>query len=225
MSADYREHSSAEAPFAAETPHPVANGRRETGVSASGVLLAFLGAAGMTAGVTVLYRAMRVIMQTEGGFVATGGPYEIAHPAPGWVWLIPLSIMAAVGFTLLHAVASYRGWGVNLMVFLWTGLFVSLGWNFLELGWRSPHTGAVEWGWLVPGVVFWVMGLAPLGLLTKTLRAFHAALIGRQANPDVLTAWRLPAISGTRRAYVFAQILGVAAGVAGGLALFGAIAG
>ena len=41
---------------------------------------------------TLLYQGMRAIMYL-GGFVASGGPYAIAHPAPGWVWIVPVSII------------------------------------------------------------------------------------------------------------------------------------
>jgi hypothetical protein len=41
---------------------------------------------------------------------------------------------------------------------LWPGLFLSLGWNFFEYGIRA---GGVA-GWLVPGVLFVLMGGVPL---------------------------------------------------------------
>ena len=59
----------------------------------------------------VLYQGMAEIMTTQGGFVASGGPYEIAHPAPGWGWLVPVSILALFAFGGLSLWASMRGWG------------------------------------------------------------------------------------------------------------------
>jgi len=44
---------------------------------------------------TVIYRAMRGIMDL-GGYVASGGPYEIAHPAPNWIWVFPVFINVMV---------------------------------------------------------------------------------------------------------------------------------
>ena len=41
---------------------------------------------------TLLFFGMRAIMEL-GGFVAVGGPYEVAHPAPDWVWVLPVSIV------------------------------------------------------------------------------------------------------------------------------------
>lgn len=51
----------------------------------SPALLAATAAAafGMALCLTVLFLGMRTVMITEGGFVAVGGPYVIAHPAPG----------------------------------------------------------------------------------------------------------------------------------------------
>ena len=40
--------------------------------------------------VTCLYQGMRPIMRL-GGMVASGGPYAITHPAPSWVWILPVS--------------------------------------------------------------------------------------------------------------------------------------
>jgi hypothetical protein len=52
----------------------------------------------------------------------------------------------------------------GLVALAWPALFISLGWNFLEFGlWPGDNSG-VAWGWLIPGVIFEVMGIAPLVL-------------------------------------------------------------
>ena len=48
--------------------------------------------AGVAFAISLLYQAMRPIMRL-GGFVASGGPYAIEHPAPSWVWIMPVSIL------------------------------------------------------------------------------------------------------------------------------------
>jgi hypothetical protein len=46
----------------------------------------------------------------------------------------------------------------GLAALAWPALFLSLGWNFLEYGIAPPGSGGIVWGWLIPGVVFVVMG-------------------------------------------------------------------
>ncbi len=194
-------------------------------LSPAGILASVAGAAGLAVAMTLLYRTMAVIMETEGGFVATGGPYEIAHPAPDWAWLVPISILSLFAFGGLSLWASMRGWGLNPIAYAWSALFLSLGWNFLRLGLIDPPEGqGAAWGWIVSGVAFWLMGLGPaLGPVWRHIAAL-------KYGPDALTAgvrtgpFGLPIVK-TSPPYVVAQVIAVAAGIAGGLALFGAIAG
>ncbi len=55
------------------------------------------------------------------------------------------------------------------MPLAWPGLFLSLGWNFLEFAFAPPG-GGFAWGWLICGVVFVLMGGLPLLLAFKPLR-------------------------------------------------------
>ena len=55
------------------------------------------------------------------------------------------------------------------MPLAWPGLFLSLGWNFLEFSFAPPG-GGFAWGWLVCGVVFVLMGGLPLLLAFKSVR-------------------------------------------------------
>lgn len=50
---------------------------------------------------------MRGVMR-PGGMVARGGFYAIAHPAPGWIWIIPVSILVSLIFVGLNIYASAR---------------------------------------------------------------------------------------------------------------------
>ncbi len=198
---------------------------RDSRVSVFGLAAATAISAGLAGCIALLYLGMAAIMETEGGFVATGGPYEIAHPAPDWVWLLPLSIMTMFVFGGLSVWASVRGWGIGLIVFAWMGLFLALGWNFLRLGLIDPPENLQgAWGWILSGVVFWVMGLAPALGLIRAVRDGWRAVRERQAlrGPGM---FGLPDGGGTTPVYLVAQLLGVAGGIAGAAALFAALTG
>lgn len=118
--------------------------------------------------ISTLYHAMRPIMLL-GGMVASGGPYAIAHPAPSWVWVLPLSIIVGMICFFLNLFSGPDNDGVNIMPLAWPGLFLSLGWNFMEFTFNPPG-GGLAWGWLICGVMFAVMGGLPLLLAFKPLR-------------------------------------------------------
>lgn len=117
--------------------------------------------------ITCLYHGMRGIMRL-GGIVASGGPYAIAHPAPPWVWVMPLSIVLGMICFFLNLFTGPDGDGINLMVLAWPGLFLSLGWNFMEFTFNPPG-GGLALGWLICGVLFVLMGGLPLLLAFKTM--------------------------------------------------------
>jgi hypothetical protein len=117
--------------------------------------------------ITCLYHGMRGVMRL-GGMVASGGPYAIEHPAPSWVWVMPLAIVVGMACFFLNLFSSDED-GVNLMPLAWPALFLSLGWNFLEFAFAPPG-GGFAWGWLVCGVVFVLMGGLPLLMAFKSLR-------------------------------------------------------
>jgi hypothetical protein len=118
--------------------------------------------------ITCLYHGMRGILRL-GGMVASGGPYAIEHPAPSWVWVMPLSIIIGMICFFLNLFTGPDDDGVNLMALAWPGVFLPLGWNFLEFTF-SPPGGGLAWGWLVCGVCFVLMGGLPLLLAFKTVR-------------------------------------------------------
>ena len=117
--------------------------------------------------ISLLYQAMRPIMRL-GGMVASGGPYAIEHPAPGWVWVMPLAVISGMICFFLNLFSSSEE-GVNLMPLAWPALFLSLGWNFLEFAFAPPG-GGFAWGWLVCGVVFALMGGLPLLMAIRSMR-------------------------------------------------------
>lgn len=175
----------------------------------------------VSACIAVLFMGMRGVMDL-GGWVASGGPYEIASPAPDWVWIVPVSIVAGVAFGGLNA-AAWRAGGFTLLPFIWTALFFSLGWNFLEYEFRPPEGDGPVWGWVVCGVVFWIMAL-------PALPSFYGGkyLFGRlgvtAAFQPLNAATGAPKRAPHRIGYLVMNVVAIAAGVPAGLYLFRAIA-
>ena len=108
---------------------------------------------------------MRAVMDV-GGACADGGPYVSAQSCPdGSTPALLLGIFGLFLFGGIGAVYGSRLGGIwaAAPLFAWSGLFLSLGWNFLEYGlFNPPGDETVIWGWLICGVLFVAMGLAPL---------------------------------------------------------------
>ena len=193
----------------AEPPEPVP-------VSPVGLVLAVTGAAGIAASITLLYRGMSTIMETSGAFVASGGPYEIASPAPEWAWIMPVSTIAMLIFGGLALYGTKKGWGESPYLYGWMGLFFSLGWNFLRLGLKPPEFMTSTWGWIVSGVLFWIMALVPAGFVVSW--AIDAVKDARAHRPPSTISGRP-----TRAIYLVMQAAGVALGIIGANALFASV--
>jgi hypothetical protein len=157
-------------------------GARDRGREALAVALVLVGAAGFAFALSSLYLAMADVMVTNGGQCASGGPYQIAdgHQCSGstvGMTLGGIFGMIAAGVVLLVGASRMTGSRMGDLGFvMWAALFGSLGWNFLRLGFDPPDDAGLQWGWIVPGVLFWlmaapgvVMGLpGALGLTTTT---------------------------------------------------------
>ena len=123
--------------------------------------------AGVTLGamcITLVFLGMRSVMEI-GGACAEGGPYVPVQPCPDGA---PLALIGGM-FGAFGAAGLMIWFGSRLgrdyvaLVFLgWPALFISLGFNFLQFGFNPPWGGGVEWGFLIPGVLFWIMGFVPL---------------------------------------------------------------
>lgn len=178
-----------------------------------------LAAAGLAAAVTLLNLAGRAVMEL-GGFVASGGPYEIAHPAPGWILLVPASILLGFACGGLSVLLSVRTGGFSLLPLVWSALFVSLGVQFAIMGFNPPQTDGWAWGWIVCAVVFIPMGLMPLPALLRR-RPLFLSMLGspydRTPRPYQYPSYKL--------AYRACVTAGIAGGVAVAFALFGVVAG
>jgi hypothetical protein len=132
-----------------------------------------VGIGGLAFSIALLWLSMRAVMGI-GGSCASGGPYVPAVECPDAVVLLtPLSIFAGVASLGLAAwgSAGLGGAWAALLLLAWPGLFLSLGWNFLEFGLRPPGgDGEVVWSWLFCAVVFFLMGGIPLAVGLWTSR-------------------------------------------------------
>ena len=151
--------------------------------------LYLLGVAGLAAGLTVVFLGMRAVMDVR-GFCAEGGPYVIETHCPEGVPL--LMIGGIFGLFLFGGLMGLKGSAIGgpyggLVLLAWPALFISLGWNFLEYAISPPPPEAgIVWGWLIPGVIFVIMGAVPLlGLLPS--RRWRA---GTSDSPTALTSAR-----------------------------------
>jgi hypothetical protein len=133
---------------------------------------------GLAASLTLVWLGMRAVMNV-GGACADGGPYVSAQPCPdGIPLLMTLGIVGLFGFGGLGfwAGAQVGGPWIGLPLLGWPALFLSLGWNFLEYGVAPPveFGPGPELGWLIPGVVFVLMGGVPLMVAWRSRDAIRS---------------------------------------------------
>lgn len=152
------------------------------------VVLYLVGIVIGTASITLLFLGMRAVMDV-GGACADGGPYVSAQPCPEGVGLAMfggmLGLFGAAGLMLWFGARLGARWA-GLVFLGWPALFLSLGWNFLEYGLGAP--GGPEWGFLVPGVMFVVMGGGPLLFVLGAVRGGMSSRLTGAARLNRLSA-------------------------------------
>jgi hypothetical protein len=139
------------------------SGRRGVGL---GVYVLYLvGVAGLAFAIASVWLGMRAVMDL-GGSCASGGPYQVRVECPDGVSLImflafPLGFLSA-GIMVWKG-SQLGGSYAELVGLAWPALFLSLGFNFLQYAVAPPDgSGEIIWGWLIPGVIFMLMGGLPL---------------------------------------------------------------
>jgi hypothetical protein len=157
-----------------------------------------------TTSITLLFLGMRAVMDI-GGACADGGPYVTAQPCPSGT---PLAMVGGM-FGLFGAAGLIMWFGSRistaaaaLVALGWPALFLSLGWNFVDYGFHPPdgEAGPV-WGWLIPGILFWIMGAAPVVIAIAAWREARAGRPGNRVSSPVINrlSWQ-PAGSGSSAA-------------------------
>ena len=167
-----------------------------------------------------VYLGMRGVMRL-GGFVAVGGPYEIAHPAPDWIWIFPISMMLMVASMFTSIFTTSRISGPNVMALSWSALFTLLGWNFVQFGFGIGMEGRLAIGWIICALTFMLMGLIPLIFI---LRSFFRSLARRRNSGNAADI----GMSGTDGQFSWTTSLVLQAALCGGgfwlgLLFFGAV--
>ena len=113
---------------------------------------------------TLVFLGMRSVMDI-GGACAEGGPYVPVQPCPDGAALALIGgafgLFGAAGLMIWFG-SRLGGGYVSLVLLGWPALFISLGFNFLQYGLNPPPGQPLEWGFIVPGVLFWIMGFGPL---------------------------------------------------------------
>jgi hypothetical protein len=139
------------------------------------VLGSFVSWAGFVLCFSLLYRVSYAVLAL-GGSCASGGPYAIEVECPAAVALFaPLSIFGGLlfgGVWFLFA----QGFGTPLLVWAWPILFVGLSVPFFV----SAVTGSISG--IVVGLLFLVMGVAPVWLLLRQPDPWLLFLGGRNAG-------------------------------------------
>lgn len=149
------------------------------------VVLTFVTLTLVVGALTVLFLCMRAVMEI-GGVCADGGPYVTARSCPkGTGWMLFASIWGGIIALGLYIVSCAGLPGPKWWGLAWSALFLSLGWNFWEFGLNPPGENApdTEWGWIVCGVLFVLMGGVPL-LAIATSAEVRRVLVWADAAPS-----------------------------------------
>lgn len=157
-----------------------------------------------TMSITLLFLGMRAVMDV-GGACADGGPFVSAQPCPTGV---PLALIGGL-FGLFGAAGLIVWFGsrigktaASIVALGWPALFLVLGFNFMDYAVHPPDTEPTPvWGWLIPGILFWVMGGAPLAIGLLAWREARAGRPGNRLSQQVATSIpNRPVVFGTRPA-------------------------
>jgi hypothetical protein len=168
------------------------------------------GAAGVIACVLAVSAGMRDVMRTDGGFCASGGPYVVANQCSSADFrLLLVGILGGlVATATMVAGSAVFGRGSSASLVAWVALFGLLGWNFIDEV-VHPAGGQGSVGWLISGVVFWLLAVG--GLVPMV-----AGLVG-----DLRTAGRPDPIAASFQPLVRAQFMPAGWGAQAGSAAEG----
>jgi hypothetical protein len=156
-----------------------------------------LGTVMVSAGITMLFLAMRDVMNVGGACASGATPYVSAVPCPNTAWMAPVGIFGGLIGLFMAGGAKPSG-APTVLPFAWSALFLALGWNFAEFGVNPPDGSSVAVGWIVCAVLFGLMGGLPLLLLLKP-KNLRKYLWGLTAAEQEEQAQRLIAFGARRQ--------------------------
>jgi len=158
-----------------------ARAREPEGASMRATLMTAIGWLGLAACLTLVFLAMRAVMDV-GGACADGGPYVSAQSCPeGSTAALLLGIFLGMGFAFLASAGGIALGGIwaATPVLAWSALFGSLGWNFLDYGlFNAPPEIGIDLGFVIPGVIFWIMAAVPLLGVFPVMELIRASTSG-----------------------------------------------
>ncbi len=170
------------------------------------VVVLGLGVACGAAAITILSLTMRSVTAI-GGSCADGGPYVSVQSCPTGTGTALLLVFGCVITCLIGTF-----WGASVLeapiplLLGWPAIFLTLGWNFLEDGFDPPDGQGVVTGFVVCGVLFVLMGGAPLLLwlsvardARRTRRAHAGVTVAAPASVPVPRRTEPPAARPTPR--------------------------
>jgi hypothetical protein len=150
----------------------------------SGIALIVVGVAAFSACLRSAYTGMRDVIVVDGGSCASGGPYVVARQCSGTdTRLLLVGILGGLVAAAIYVAGTSRVGrpGSSAWLVCWAGMFGVLGWNFMRQVVHPAPGSTGTSGWLISGVVFWLLaagGLVPLvGGLASDLRQ------GNKPNP------------------------------------------
>jgi hypothetical protein len=149
-----------------------------------------VGLAVLAGSITAVFLSMRDVMEI-GGSCGSGGPYVVAQPCPQGTGVLMvggiLGWFLGAGLTALYGSRLGGGYGA-LALLGWPGLFLSLGWNFLDYGLDPPNDAGFDRGadasLVFCAVLFFVMGGGPLLIGAKALPRLFWPDDDASASPD-----------------------------------------
>ncbi len=136
---------------------------------------------------TWTFFSMRSVMNV-GGSCADGGPYVSSQPCPDGSYLIAVAIPIMLITAMAGSAAAMSVNAPNLLIPMWGLLFGSLGWNFVEYTFKGD---GVVWGWLVCGVMFWLMAAPAVFGMLVALK--NAVVPPKEQRSEPGSRWWVPA--------------------------------
>jgi len=140
---------------------------------------------------TLFWLGMRSVMDVGGSCASSNSSFDVRQRcAGGGAVAVPLGIVLGLASLGGYVAVTAGTASQKLALAAWPALFVGLGINFVQYALAGPENEGIVWSWLACGVFFALMGIAPVVLARRSLRALLAARRGG-AKSEAFTYGRL----------------------------------